>query len=330
MALLLGGLLIGYTGIGVLSVSAGEISQIIGAKVTGQAEWLKGVDPVKEAVIWKIRLPRLVTAMLVGAGLAVAGTIFQAILINPLADPYTLGVSSGAAFAASLAIYGNWQIAGMPLLSLPLFAFGGALFSLAVVYAMARINGMLSVTNLILAGVIVGSIFSAAISLLKSLSGDEVSAIVFWLMGSFASRSWPHVWLALPIVATGLAVALYYAEDLNLLSLGARTAGHLGVDEERVRTALLIIASLISAGCVAVCGIIGFVGLIVPHLMRMVIGPDNRYLIPASALFGAILLSSADTLARNLLTAEIPVGVLTTLLGGPFFIYIFRTKMKKG
>lgn len=317
-----------YTGIGVIKIPPSEILAIIFG-MGGSGANIQGIDPVHQAVIMEIRLPRLLAAMLVGAGLAVAGAVFQAILLNPLADPYTLGVSTGAAFAASLAIFFNIQLAGMELLTVPVFAFIGALFSLALVYWMARFNGALAATNLILAGVIVSAILSAAISFLKSLSGEQVGAIVFWLMGSFASRSWSHVFLILPIVLAGLAICLYYAEDLNLLSLGPRTAVHLGVEENKIRTILLVAASLVTAGCVAICGIIGFVGLIVPHLMRMVIGPDNRYLIPVSALFGAILLSSADTVARNLLTAEIPVGVLTTLLGGPFFIYIFRTKTKR-
>jgi len=281
-------------------------------------------------VLLDVRLPRIIIAVIVGAGLASAGAVFQGLLMNPLADPYTLGVSTGAAFGASLAIFFAVSLPGpLGVLTIPLFALAGALLALGAVYKVALINQTLAVTNLILAGVIISAILSAAISFLKSMAGEGVGAMVFWLMGSFSARGWSHVLLCLPPVLLGISICCYYADDLNILSLGIRPARQLGVNDRLVTTILLITSSLITAACVAVAGIIGFVGLIVPHLMRLLVGPDHRVLIPLSALGGAVLMTAADALAKNLLSGEIPVGILTTLLGGPFFCYIFRIKAKK-
>jgi iron complex transport system permease protein len=327
--LLVAGCLI-FTGQGVMKIPPREIAGIIFSFFSADSTAPAVLDDVHRAVILEIRLPRILTAVLVGAGLATAGAVFQGLLMNPLADPYTLGVSTGAAFGATLAIFfGVYLPGGLGMLTVPLFAFAGALLAMGTVYGLALVNGTLAVTNLILSGVIVSAILSAAISFLKSLSGEGVGSIVFWLLGSFSSRGWQHVFLCLPLILAGFLICCYYAGDLNVLSLGTMSARQLGVDDGKVITILLITSSLITAACVSVSGIIGFVGLIVPHLMRMLVGPDHRVLIPVSALGGALLLSGADTIARNLLAAEIPVGVLTTLLGGPFFCYIFKIKAKR-
>jgi len=319
-----------FTGLGVIKIPPWEIAKIIFSSLTAGGTAPAGLDDIHRAVILEIRLPRILTAVLVGAGLATAGAVFQGLLMNPLADPYTLGVSTGAAFGASLAIFfGIFLPGGLGMLTVPLFALAGALLALGAVYGLALVNGTLAVTNLILSGVIVSAILSAAISFLKSMSGEGVGSIVFWLMGSFASRGWHHVFLCLLPVLAGLLICCYYADDLNVLSLGSNAARQLGVDDGKVITILLVTSSLITAACVSVSGIVGFVGLIVPHLMRMLVGPDHRILIPVSAVGGALLLSGADTVARNLLATEIPVGVLTTLLGGPFFCYIFKMKAKR-
>ncbi|ACV61477.1 transport system permease protein [Desulfofarcimen acetoxidans DSM 771] len=319
-----------FTGLGVIKIPPWEITRIIFSLLSADSKTVAGLDDIHRAVILDIRLPRILSAVLVGAGLATAGAVLQGLLVNPLADPYTLGVSTGAAFGAALAIFfGIFLPGSLAMLTVPLFAFAGAIVALGAVYSLALVNGTLAVTNLILSGVIVSAILSAAVSFLKSMAGEGVGSIVFWLMGSFASRGWHHVLLCLPPVAAGLLICYYYADDLNILSLGVSSARQLGIDDGKVITILLITSSMITAACVSISGIIGFVGLIVPHLMRMIVGPDHRILIPASALGGALLLSGADTIARNLLTAEIPVGVLTTLLGGPFFCYIFKIKTKK-
>lgn len=319
-----------FTGLGYTRIPPDEIARVLWSVFPYGAGAAAGIDEVHRAVVLDVRLPRIIMAVIVGAGLASAGAVFQGLLINPLADPYTLGVSTGAAFGATLAIFFSVSLPGsLAALSVPLFALAGALLAMGTVYRIALINDTLAVTNLILAGVIISAILSAAISFMKSIAGEEVGSIVFWLMGSFAARGWNHVLLCLPPVLIGILVCCRYADDLNILSLGIKTARHLGVNDRAVTTILLITSSLITAACVSVAGIIGFVGLIVPHLMRLLVGPDHRILIPLSALSGAVLMTAADALAKNLLSAEIPVGILTTLLGGPFFCYIFRVKAKK-
>ena len=256
-----------------------------------------------------------------------AGAVFQGILLNPLADPYTLGVSSGAAFGASLAlVLGILGITVSTLISVPLFAFLGAMATLIAVFALAAPDGRLSSNTLILSGVIVAAILSAGIGFIKYLADEQVGVIIFWLMGSFVGKTWHDVGLTAVFVLPGLLVMLYFAKDLNIMALGGRTADTLGVDSRRVKKILLVCASLITAICVSVSGIIGFVGLIVPHLLRLILGPDNRLLIPACFFGGAILLLTADTITRAWLPTELPIGVLTSLIGGPFFCYIFRKK----
>lgn len=303
------------------------VIRIMLARLLDQPGWLADYDPVWTAVVTEVRLPRILCATVVGAGLAMAGVVFQGILLNPLADPYTLGVSAGAAFGASLALLINIQLLGG--FSVPLFAFAGAVATLFLVIYLSADGSGFSSNSLILSGIIVAAILSAGLSFIKYMADEQVSVIIFWLMGSFASRTWADVGLAAAAVGLGTAVCAYYARDLNLLALGERPAASLGVDFQRVTLTLLITASLVAAVCVAVSGIIGFVGLLVPHLMRMLVGPDNRRLLPASLLAGALLLLAADTLTRAVLPQEIPIGVLTALVGGPFFCYVFRRRQKE-
>jgi cobalamin transport system permease protein len=300
------------------------VLQIMASRLFDQPGWIDKIDPVWTVVVTEVRLPRILTSALVGGGLALAGVIFQGILLNPLADPYTLGVSAGAAFGASIALLLNIGMLG--IYSVPLFAFVGAAGTLLLVVFLASGSGGLSSTNLVLSGIIVAAILSAGISFLKYVADEQVGVIIFWLMGSFASRTWIDVAMVGAAVVGSLMVFMVYARDLNLMALGERSATSLGVDFQRVTLVLLITASLVSAVCVAVSGIIGFVGLLVPHMMRMLAGPDNRRLLPVSMLAGAILLLGADTLTRAVLPQEIPIGVLTALVGGPFFCYVFRRR----
>lgn len=313
-------------GMGYVDISAPEVVRVVLAAITGSQDLSAGVEEVVPFVIMDVRLPRILTSALVGAGLAMSGVIYQGILLNPLADPYTLGISSGAAFGASLAIFANLFMLGD--FSIPLFAFAGALITLFMVLYLSTFNGQMSANTLILSGVIVGAILSAGISLLKYLADEQVSVIIFWLMGSFASRTWSDVSLVTGALVLGLFVSLFYARDLNIMSLGGRSSDSLGVETGRVRYILLIAASLVTAVCVSVSGIIGFIGLIIPHLMRFLVGPDNRRLLPVSVLAGAILLLAADTMIRAVLPAEVPIGVLTALIGGPFFCFIFRKRQR--
>jgi iron complex transport system permease protein len=322
LAVLFIGALIVSTGMGFLKIPAASVVKIVLNRFTGDPGLIAGMNEIFPVVVMDVRLPRILTAAIVGGGLAVCGVVFQGILLNPLADPYTLGVSAGAAFGASLAILLN--VGAFGIYSVPLFAFIGAAATLGAVIYLSSAGGGLSSSNLILSGIIVAAILSAGISFLKYLADEQVAVIIFWLMGSFASKVWADVALSLGCVTVGLAVFIYHARELNLMSLGSQMASSLGVDTRRVTLVLLVTASLVSAVCVSVSGIIGFVGLLVPHTMRLLAGPDNRRLIPVSLLAGAVLLLAADTLTRAVLPAEIPIGVLTALIGGPFFCYVFR------
>lgn len=315
-------------GLGYIELGLGDVFRVIGGKILAQEHLFEKLDRIIPVVVFEVRLPRILTAAIVGGGLAVSGVVFQGILLNPLADPYTLGVSAGAAFGASVAILLN--LGFLSGYSIPLFAFAGAVLTLLSVLYLSSSGGGFSSNSLILSGIIVAAILSAGISFLKYIADEQVSVIIFWLMGSFASRTWDDVGSTLLFVTMGCAVCFYYAKDLNLMSLGNRTAGSLGVETRKVTMVLLVTASLMAAACVAVAGIIGFVGLLIPHTMRFTTGPDNRKLIPASLLAGAILLLMADTITRAVLPAEIPIGVLTALIGGPFFCYIFRKRQMSG
>ncbi|MEW5736724.1 MAG: iron ABC transporter permease [Thermodesulfobacteriota bacterium] len=313
-------------GLGYMPVAVKDVARSILSLILGQGV-PQGLDPAAYAVVTQVRLPRIFTAAWVGGSLAVSGAVFQGILRNPLADPYTLGVSAGAGFGASLALLLGISLCGV--WSVSLFAFAGALASLFVVMRLASGAGYSS-GNLVLAGIIVAAILSAGISFLKYVADERVSVIIFWLMGSFASKTWTEAGLTLGAGLAGSAFCLAYARDLNCMALGERGASSLGVDTSRITALLLAAASLMAAVCVAVSGIIGFVGLLVPHILRPLTGPDNRRLIPACFLVGAVLLLSADTLTRAVLPNEIPIGVLTALLGGPFFCWIFSRRMTKG
>lgn len=312
------------TGMGYVRVSFWDAARILLAKLPGMGGFSTGVEELQQVVVAEVRLPRILTAALVGAGLSVCGAVFQGILRNPLADPYTLGVSAGAALGASVALLFPLGISNV--YAVPLLAFMGGAGTLIFVVYLSASGGGLSSNNLILSGIIVGAILSAGISFLKYVADEQVSVIIFWLMGSFASRTWADVLLTLGSVTIGFLVFLFFARDLNLMSLGGRTAASLGVDAGRTLLILLVTASLVTAVCVSVSGIIGFVGLLVPHIMRGITGPDNRRLLPAALLAGAILLLMADTVTRAVLPVEVPIGVLTALIGGPFFCYIFRKR----
>jgi iron complex transport system permease protein len=310
------------TSMGYIQIPLEAVVKIILTKISGRVSLIDGLDKLFPVVVIDVRLPRILSAAIVGGGLAISGVVFQGILLNPLADPYTLGVSAGAAFGASLALLLNIGMLGS--YSVPLFAFVGAVATLVFVIYLSSSSGGVSSNNLILSGIIVAAILSAGISFLKYVADEQVAVIIFWLMGSFGSKTWMDVTLILLLVGLGFGVFIFYARDLNLMSLGNRTASSLGVDTRKVTITLLVTASLVAAICVSVSGIIGFVGLLVPHMMRLITGPDNRRLVPVSLLAGAVLLCVADTITRAVLPSEIPIGVLTALIGGPFFCYLFR------
>lgn len=321
---------VGATGMGYIAISPGQALNALLGFIFNIPIEPNSPEQTFSVIIFDVRLPRILTAMLVGAGLAVAGTVFQAILLNPLADPYTLGISSGAAFGASLAFILSILGISLPIGPVvPLFAFIGAISTLAAVFYLASDDARLSSNTLILSGVIIAAILSAAIGFIKYMADEEVNVIIFWLMGSFIGKSWDDVLILLAVLLPCVIYCMYYARDLNIMSLGSTTADSLGVDSGRTRKNLLVCASIITAVCVAISGVIGFIGLIVPHILRMVSGPDNRKLLPASFLGGGLLLLTADTLTRAILPHEIPIGVLTALIGGPFFCYIFKKRQQR-
>jgi|UPI000346E67C iron complex transport system permease protein len=318
-------IVIGSAGMGYIPVPFSEVTRSIFETVFPGPDAGQKIDAVIRTVVMDVRLPRILTAVFVGAGLAVSGAVYQGILLNPLADPFTLGISAGAAFGASLAIL---FFPSLNLYILPGFAFSGAAVTLLIVIFLSSGQTFdrqgLSSNSLILSGIIVSSILSAGISFLKYLADEQVAIIIFWLMGSFASRTWMDVSLVSITVVGGFIVIYYFSRDLNIISLGDRMAVTLGVETRRVTLYLLFTASFVTAICVSVSGIIGFVGLLVPHMMRSFAGPDNQRLLPVCFLAGAILMLSADTVTRAMLPVEIPIGVLTALIGGPFFCFIFR------
>ncbi len=317
------------TGIGRMDVGWSTI----GAVILGKLGFTVGtVDRTTDVVIWGIRLSRVVLSGLVGASLATAGVIFQGLLLNPLADPFTIGVSTGAAFGVALLVTLGVGGSFLGLSPLPLGALVGAMGAMMAVLVLSRESGRIRKETLILAGIVVSTFLSALISLIKSLDEESLSAIVFWIMGSFSGRGWIHVGFLLPYMAAGLALAFVYHRELDILALGEEQSHHLGVSVSRVRINLLLGASLLTAGAVSVSGVIGFVGLVVPHLVRVLAGPSHGRLLALSAATGALILIWADVLSRVLLASgqELPVGVVTALLGGPFFFYLLKSRRSKG
>ncbi|MCG0278279.1 MAG: iron chelate uptake ABC transporter family permease subunit [Thermanaeromonas sp.] len=311
--------------VGAVSVPVADLLRILGV-VPGSPSTL---DPVKKAIILELRLPRVVLAALVGASLAMAGAAFQALFRNPMADPYVIGVSSGASLGATVAMLLAVDFRFLGVGSVPVLAFAAALGTVFLVYQLAKTGSVVSIFTLLLAGIAVGSFLSAIVSLLVYFSGERLHQVVFWLMGGFGGANWLYVRTALPYFVLGTGMIAFYARELNLLLLGEETAGYLGVEVERAKKLLLTGASLLTATAVSTSGVIGFVGLIVPHAVRMVAGPDHRFLIPASALAGATLMVAADALARTVLApTELPVGLITALAGGPFFLYVLRNRRK--
>ncbi|UCM87531.1 iron ABC transporter permease [Streptomyces marincola] len=289
------------------------------------------LDRVAESVLWNVRLPRIVLALLVGASLGCAGALMQGVFGNPLAEPGVIGISSGAAVGAVGAIafgvtfLGTWTVTA--------FAFVAGLLTVLLVYALSRAGGRTEVVTLILTGIAVNAFAGALIGLFIFFADNaQVTQITFWQLGSLSQATWGKVLAVLPCAAAGLLAAPLYARRLDLLALGERPARHLGVDVERLRLVLILVVALLTAAAVAVAGVITFVGLLVPHLLRMAHGPGHRFLVPASALGGALVLLAADLAARTAAEpAELPLGVLTALIGSPFFFWLLRrTRRRQG
>jgi iron complex transport system permease protein len=307
------------TAVGSVDLSLRAVAQAVWNGVTGQ------VESKYDVIVWQIRVPRVLLAGMVGGALAVSGATYQGVFRNPLAEPYLLGVASGAALGATLVMaYG----AGLPLLvgiGLPVTAFVFGLVTVALVMFLARQGRRLPVLSLILAGAVLSAIFTAVTSFVMLAAREQAAGILAWLLGSFSLASWTEVFVLLPLMLAAVTVIGLSGRYLNLLQLGETQAAQLGVNVETTKLVLVSAATLATAAAVSVSGIIGFVGLMVPHAARLAFGPDHRALIPLALVLGALFMILADLVARTLIApAEIPIGVITAVVGGPFFLFLLR------
>ena len=329
------GLSIALIAVGILATSVGSVHipflttfQVLAARLPFfdvTQTWQANIG----TIVLEIRLPRVILAGLVGAALATAGATYQGLFRNPLADPYLIGVAQGASLGAIIGFLlpTTWHNLGTNMI--PLLAFTGALVSTAAVYALARVGKTLPVTTLILAGVALGALLGSIVSYLIISSGEKMHGIIFWLMGSFSLSQWSEVKIVLPYVVVGTAVIIIFARLLNIIQLDEEQAQQLGVNVERLKLILLAAATLITAASVSFVGTIGFVGIIIPHAVRLIWGADHRFLLPLSVLTGAIFMILADLAARIVLApTEIPIGVITAICGAPFFLYLLRRRQR--
>lgn len=317
LSLLLGAIL--SLGVGAIRVPLADVGSVLLGK---------GADWTSHAIIWELRLPRVLLAMLIGAGLAAAGTAYQGLFRNPLADPFVIGASSGAALGATVAVV--TVPGGEPFAALPIVAFGGALGAVGLVYTLGGAGMISAQVTLLLAGAAVSTVFGSAVSLLMIFNDESLHVVFGWLMGGLSGRGWEHVAWGTPLMVGGLVWIWTLSRPLDALALGEKSAQGLGLSIVRTRLALVGAATLATATAVAIAGMIGFVGLMAPHAARTLFGPAHSRLLPASSLLGALLLLVADDLARSLAAPmEIPVGIVTSLLGGPFFLYLLRRHQRR-
>lgn len=315
-----------------VAVGAVWIPPITAARLVAWRLQLAGHPDVarsSEVILFQLRIPRVLLAAVVGLGLGVSGTLFQGLFRNPLADPAIIGVSSGAALGAvSVIVLGGSAAFGG--LGVSLAAFAGALLTAFLVYRLARIGPAVHVATLLLAGIAVAAVISSAMSLAMSFAGEDVRNIYFWLLGGLGARGWTSLEIVTPLIALGVVGAMVLVHDLNLVSLGEERAAQLGVDVDRFKTAAVALGALLAGAAVSVSGVIGFVGLMTPHVLRLVVGSDHRRLLPAVMLAGPTFLILADLAARTALAPqELPIGAVTALLGGPFFLYLLRRERKR-
>ncbi|WP_068553958.1 FecCD family ABC transporter permease [Thermotalea metallivorans] len=327
LVLLLG--MMAAAAIGSASITMTDVLKVTGRSlpVIGEFFDTSGIPSHHGVIVKHVRLPRILLSVLVGISLSVCGATFQGMFQNPMADPFVIGISSGAALGATIAIVGKLDQVFLGMGSISLFAFLGALGSAYLVYHLAKIQSKVPVSTLLLSGIAVGQFLTAIMSFLMVIHSSDVNKIIFWTLGSFATKGWDQVQMMVVPALLGWFLLYYFSRDLNAMLLGEESAHHLGVEVEKTKKTLLLINSSIVAVAVSVSGIIGFVGLMIPHIARLLVGPDHRILIPASGLAGGMFMLFADTVARTVIApVEIPVGIITALFGGPFFIYLLRKK----
>lgn len=317
-------------GVAVMSVSAGQFSVPVSDLGRVLSKGPLGARLLDETVVWRIRIPRVLLGLLVGAALGVGGALMQAVFANPLAEPSVIGVTSGAGVGAAFVLVTGWNFLGGS--TVPLAAFIAGLITTVIVYSLSRYNGRVHIVSLILVGIAVNAVAGALISfMVYNAPTTSREQIVFWQMGSLNGAKWEHVSVVALVVGLGLLVSISMAGTLDLLALGDRAAGHVGIDVQRLRFAAITTATLLTAGAVSYAGLIGFVGLVIPHIVRTIVGPANKILIPASALGGAVLVAGADMVARTAVNfADLPIGIFTALVGGPTFFILLRRLMKRG
>lgn len=307
--------------VGSVQLGVPRAARILGEVVLGFKD--EGIAQFERQILLDVRLPRIILAIIVGAALSMAGVIYQSLFRNPMADPSVIGTSSGAALGATIAIAAGFNLKIHPQATIPLMAFAGAILTTLLVYYLAKTGPRVPMTVLLLAGIAVSTFMSSAISLIMILQRNEMYNIVSWLMGGFTTRRWIDVTMITPYALIGFIATMIFGRELNLMLLGEERARQLGLNSHRFQKTMTIAASLLVAGAVSVSGIIGFVGLLVPHMVRFLTGPDHKYLLPASSLGGGLFLLAADTIARTIMAPlELPVGIVTSLCGVPFFIYL--------
>jgi iron complex transport system permease protein len=316
--------------IGTVSVPIFTILQIISSKLVGFISFDQ-IDPMFLSIVWNIRLPRVILAGLVGASLAIAGAAFQGLLRNPLADPYTLGVSSGASVGAVLTLFFQLSIPFVGSFTLPLLSILFSFLTIFLVLTFARkIERSMKVETIILTGIIFSSFLGAIISLMIALTGDELRQIIGWLLGSVSMRGWEYIKIILPFFILGSAILIFNVKELNAMSFGEERAQHLGVNVQKRKLLILTAGSILTGAAVAVSGTIGFVGLVIPHLSRLLWGPDHRHLLPLSIITGSGFLILADLISRTVISpTELPIGVITALIGAPVFALILLQRRRK-
>jgi len=314
-------------GLGTQSIPYSRIIAVIMGSVSGHSSE-QGIGDPTSIILLQIRMPRVVLAFFVGGSLAMVGVALQALLRNPLADPFVIGISSGAALGAALALLFGLGISVGSISALPVCAFAGALLALMIMYRISAAQYGFSVYTLLLAGVVLNAIFSAFIMFLTSIADpNRAFGMYAWLMGTLTGPDWPTLGILVLYLGVGLVILGMHAQSLNLLTLGEETARSLGVEVERVKKSVFLAAALLTGAVVSFSGIIGFVGLIIPHAVRLVVSADHRLLLPVAGLVGGMFLMMADTVARTALSpSEFPVGVITALVGGPIFLWVLTTR----
>lgn len=324
--------LLGLLTVGIIaSLAVGAVSLPLGRVIDILVRpAASSVDPMEATIVWEMRFGRVLLAAMIGAGLASAGAALQGLFRNPLADPFVVGASSGAALGATLAIIAGWQWGAAGFGPVPLAAFAGSMLAVIVVYGIAEMGGTTTAIALLLAGAALSTFLGAVVSLLVMLNDQNLYAVITWLLGGLSGRSWPHLKASIPYMAIGIGALWFLARPLDALAFGDETAQSLGLPLSWTRGIIIAAASLTTAAAVAAGGTIGFVGLIAPHAARLLVGASHARLIPASALLGALLLLLADDVARTALAPlELPVGIVTAMLGGPFFLYLLKTRQRQ-